>query len=181
MTTSGVPSSAAAATSAGGAPQIELSTSPPAPTAARNTPGLKVSTETIACGAAARIAASAGSSRPSSVASSIGRLPGRVDSAPTSMMSAPSANAAAACAAAAAGSGFPSPENESGETLTIPIRYVRAPHGRTRPRTRNVPRTAAPAGLDIRDDVGDPPSAQRRDDERRAGHDDDVVRLGVAP
>ncbi len=73
ITTIGELVSTHAAISSSEAPQIELSTSPPAACASRNTAALNVSTETIASGAAARSEASAGSKRARSVAASIGR------------------------------------------------------------------------------------------------------------
>src|SRR5665213_3304417 len=95
-----------------------------------------------------------------------------------SMMSHSSSRCSSARATAVAVSSTPSPENESGDTLTIPMMYVRRPQGRVCPRTRSAPRIAA---SDTRThDVGEPPFAQRRDDERRAGDDDDVVGVGVA-
>ena len=61
----------------------------PAVTAARATAALRVSMETRAPLAAS--ASTTGNTRRSSSASGTGRAPGRVDSPPTSMMSAPSA------------------------------------------------------------------------------------------
>src|SRR5580704_9424936 len=96
-----------------------------------------------------------------------------------STMSAPACRCSSAQAAALSALACPSPENESGDALTMPMTYVRAPHGRRRPRSDSAPRSA----LAGRDGAGirEPPLAQRRDDERRAGDDDDARSLGAAP
>ena len=65
----------------------------------------------------------------------ISSKPGRVDCPPMSMMSAPSSAIRRACATALGTSLTPSPENDSGDTLTIPMMYVRAPHSKRRPRS----------------------------------------------
>src|ERR1700686_3873427 len=175
MIATGTSHSTTAASSASSSPQIELSMSPPARTAARKTSALNVSTEIAAPGARSRTARTTGIRRRSSSSRSIGSCPGRVDSAPMSSMSAPAARCSSACATASSLRGFPSPENESGVALMMPMRYVRSPQTKRASRISSglTPRTLA--------DIGQPPVAQRRDHEGRARHDDDVRSVGVTP
>ena len=80
---------------------------------------------------AAAIAFTAGSTRASSSAASTGLAPGRVDSAPMLMMSAPAASMATAMSRARdASSAVPPSEKESGVTLMTPITKVRGPSTR---------------------------------------------------
>ena len=73
-------------------------------------------------GRAERAPRMTGSTRACSSAGSTGSAPGRVDSPPTSITSAPSATRRRPCAAASAGSRYrPPSENESGVTFTTPI------------------------------------------------------------
>src|SRR5919202_5335648 len=104
-----------------------LTTGAPASSAASATAALEVSTE-MGTETAAAMARTAGTTRDSSVASSTGSCPGRVDSPPTSIRSAPASTKARACATAAGTSpASPSPEKLSGVTFTMPMTYVRAP------------------------------------------------------
>src|SRR4051794_21552099 len=70
-----------------------------------------------------------GTPRLSSSSGETGSAPGRVDSPPTSRISAPASASSRPCATAASGSRYSPPsENESGVTLTTPINLVmRAP------------------------------------------------------
>src|SRR5690606_11283284 len=78
-----------------------------------------VSTDTRTTGASA---ATTGTTRAASVSGATGSAPGRVDSPPTSMMSAPAATRARAWTIADSGSGqHPPSENESGVTFTTPM------------------------------------------------------------
>ena len=82
----------------------------------------RVSMDTMALGAAARIPRTTGSTRSASTSGDTGLCPGRVDSPPTSMMSAPSSSISKARRTA-----FlelmvtPPSEKESGVTLSTPI------------------------------------------------------------
>ena len=68
-----------------------------------------------------------GTIRRNSSSAEIGACPGRVDSPPRSMTSAPSSTMANACATACAGSAYrPPSENESGVTFRMPITSVRS-------------------------------------------------------
>src|SRR6267142_4564461 len=90
----------------------------PASSAARITAGRRVSTDTQR----SRILSTTGMMRSSSSASETGAAPGRVDSPPTSTMSAPSSASRRACAIAASRSRKrPPSEKESGVTFTTPI------------------------------------------------------------
>jgi len=83
-----------------------------------------------------------GTTRASSSSTGTGSAPGRVDSPPTSMMSAPSSiNARARATAASARSASPPSEKLSGVTLTTPIS-----RGLSRPRPANV---NGPTGSEI--------------------------------
>ena len=94
----------------------------PAASAAAATSGLEVSTETITAGRRRASAATTGTTRSISSATGTVAAPGRVDSPPTSMTSAPASDMARACATAASGAANrPPSENESGVTLTTPI------------------------------------------------------------
>src|SRR5579885_60903 len=93
----------------------------PASRAARATAGFMVSIEigTLTWEASSSIT---GRTRRSSSASGTGSAPGRVDSPPTSRISAPRAASSSAWRTAAAASrNFPPSEKESGVTLTIPM------------------------------------------------------------
>ena len=93
----------------------------PAASAARATPGLTVSIEIGTLTRPANCSIT-GITRRSSSASLTGKAPGRVDSPPTSMISAPCSTSCRACATAAGGSrNRPPSENESGVTFTMPI------------------------------------------------------------
>src|SRR5690606_37836644 len=82
---------------------------------------------------AARTARRAGSSRSSSVSALMGKDPGRVDSAPMSMMSAPWAASSRASRAASSGPVTrPPSEKESGVKLMMPAMYVRRPRRNSR-------------------------------------------------
>ena len=90
-------------------------------------------------GSAATIASIAGTTRRisssgeiSSNPASVLFAPGRVDCPPTSSRSAPSSANRRACATAPSTDAIPSPENDSGETLITPIKYVRSPHANVR-------------------------------------------------
>ena len=79
-----------------------------------------------------------GSTRSSSSATLTGEAPGRVDSPPTSRMSAPAAASSSPRRTARSGDrNSPPSENESGVTLTIPMRRGRGSSGMERPRTRH--------------------------------------------
>ena len=89
--------------------------------AASATTALDVSTDTTTS-APARIPSITGSTRSSSSSSEMPSEPGRVDSPPTSTMTAPSATCRRPSSIASAGSrNRPPSENESGVTLTTPI------------------------------------------------------------
>ena len=91
------------------------------------TSDLYVSTE-IGTESLSRSRFSTGISRRISSAAEIRADPGRVDSAPISMMSAPSSSNSIARAYARSGSEYlPPSENESGVTFSTPIRMVRSP------------------------------------------------------
>src|SRR5262245_13270731 len=107
----------------------------PAPSAARMTSGLIVSTET---GTGASFSPSrTGMSRSSSSSAEIPRAPGRLDSAPMSRRSAPSAISDSACATAACGSRKrPPSEKEAGVTLTTPMRSGRDTSSLKRPQRK---------------------------------------------
>src|SRR4051812_14175968 len=92
----------------------------PASSAARATATFVVSIETR--GPAPDSCSTTGNTRRSSSSAGTGSAPGRVDSPPTSRMSAPSAASWRPCATAASGSrNRPPSENESGVTFTTPI------------------------------------------------------------
>src|SRR5437879_3436130 len=91
----------------------------PAASAAFITPGLRVSTET---GISSEMASRTGITLRISSPSETGADPGRVDSPPMSIRSAPSSASRRACATAAPASKYrPPSEKESGVTLTTPI------------------------------------------------------------
>ena len=100
----------------------------PASSAAAMVAAWRVSTETGACGARARMT---GRMRRSSSAGGTGSAPGRVDSPPMSRMSAPAARIASPWSMAAPWSrARPSPEKLSGVTLTMPMTSGRPGSGR---------------------------------------------------
>jgi hypothetical protein len=129
MRTIGTPRAAASRLNASSAatPQTSLTRSAPASRAASATAGFVVSTLIGRSGRAARSASMTGATRRISSSTATISWPGRVDSPPTSRRSAPSAAIAVARATAAATGSVPSParrpspENESGVTLRIPI------------------------------------------------------------
>ena len=87
----------------------------------------RVSTDMMAVGALARIPRITGTILWASSSGVTGLEPGRVDSPPTSMMSAPSSSICSARSTAAAGSRFSPPSlNESGVTLRMPMTRGRA-------------------------------------------------------
>src|SRR5690242_9563417 len=101
------------------------------------------------------------------------------------MMSAPAAAKDRAFRTAASTSPLrPSPENESGVTLTMPMTNVRLPQRNSRPRIvsgsnangRALRTRVAPIG-----DVSREPLAQAGDEERGTGDDDELVRARHAP
>ncbi len=103
----------------------------PAASAASATTAFEVSMLT---GTPERAASSrtTGTTRRNSSCAETGSAPGRVDSPPTSRMSAPSPARRRPCSIAAAGSkNVPPSEKESGVTLTIPMIAVRSPSSRT--------------------------------------------------
>ena len=110
------------------APVTSLTMQAPASSAAAATSGLRVSTEMgIVSAAASRLITGTTRSRSSSAGTA--SAPGRVDSPPTSITSAPSAAIARPRSAAASGSRYrPPSENESGVTLSTPMTSVRSPH-----------------------------------------------------
>src|SRR5581483_5339427 len=109
--------------------------------------GFEVSTDT-GQSTVARIRSSTGRRRAPSSSAGTGGAPGRVDSAPTSSRSAPSATSRRACRAAAAGSRYRPPSaNESGVALPIPITRTRgrsAAHSSSTPRRRSLTPDQAP-------------------------------------
>src|SRR5260370_14125927 len=114
-------------------PQTSLTMVAPAATAATATSSLYVSMET---GTFDSIDRRLTTSSVRVISSSVltGTCPGRVDSPPTSSITAPSRTMRIPCATAASRScPRPSPLNESGATFTIPITYVRLPHSNLRP------------------------------------------------
>src|SRR3954451_12496379 len=99
----------------------------PAWSAASATTSLVVSMETRATPPTAR-RSTTGTTRWSSSSAGTGSAPGRVDSPPTSSISAPSAASSSPCLTAASASrNSPPSENESGVTLTTPITVGHAP------------------------------------------------------
>ena len=120
-----------------------LMQSAPIASAARMTSGRRVSTE-IGTPSGTK-ASSTGLSRRNSRAGSTGSAPGRVDSAPMSMRSAPSAIIRWACSTARSGLAYwPPSENESGVTFRIPITSGRSRLSRNRPHSRNDAKQTAP-------------------------------------
>ena len=118
-------------------PETSLMMWAPASMAASAVAAWMVSTETMALPEApapsalpapsARSARTTGRTREISVSMSTLWAPGRVDSPPTSMMSAPWAMSSRAWATAASGSAQrPPSEKESGVTLRTPMRSVRS-------------------------------------------------------
>ncbi len=108
-------------------PVGSLMISAPSSSAFAATPDLYVSTESGTVSRPCRRFRT-GISRRSSSASDTRAEPGRMDSAPISMMSAPSSSSSMARANARSGSlYFPPSENESGVTFRIPITSVRSP------------------------------------------------------
>src|SRR5579872_3591364 len=94
----------------------------PAPIAAAATDALEVSIDTRTPSAASARRSSTGSTRASSCRAPTGSAPGRVDSPPTSRMSAPSRASVRQRSSAASGSRCSPPsEKESGVTLTTPM------------------------------------------------------------
>ena len=97
----------------------------PASTTALATEARIVSTETAT--PSATKALTTGRTRRNSSCSGVRSVPGRVDSPPTSMMSAPSTTRSRAWRMATSGSAhMPPSENELGVTLTTPMTRVRA-------------------------------------------------------
>src|SRR5213083_1376061 len=144
MSTTGTPCSAQRGSSAGSKRPAETSftTSAPSSSARRTIVALEVSTE-IGTRTAARTARSTGRRRRRSSSAGTGGAPGRVDSAPTSSIAAPSATISAAAAAARPGSRWrPPSENESGVAFRMPTSATRS---RTRGPER-VRRTGGPLG-----------------------------------
>ena len=160
MTTSGTPWSAASRASASSSPtpQTSLMRSAPAARATSAMAGLVVSTLIGVSGRAARIAAMTGTTRARSSSALTATWPGRVDSPPMSRMSAPSATIRRAWATAAstgspaagASTRRPSPENESGVTLRMPITYVRSPQRNVAGPMRVVPRSSVASVMAVR-------------------------------
>ena len=108
-------------------PQISFSICVPALRAARAVSALNVSTET-GTGHSARIVSRNGSSRSISSAALMGTNPGRLDSAPISMMSAPSRTISSIWRSALSRVfHLPPSENESGVTFRMPMTSVRPP------------------------------------------------------
>jgi hypothetical protein len=120
------------------------------------TSALFVSTEIVSSGQRSRSAAITGTTRRISSSGSIGRAPGRVDSPPTSIASAPSAISFRACATALAGEKkLPPSLKLSGVTLRMP--------DYNRPVERNFLRAGAqPARLEHRT-AARPPRSRRSD------------------
>ncbi len=127
MSTQGTRASATTLVIAGSAipPDTSLTRTAPASSAAAATDALVVSTEQSMPSAAS--AAITGTTRSRSVPASMRWAPGRVDSPPTSTMTAPSATSCRPRAiAASVSSQRPPSENESGVTLTTPMIHGRA-------------------------------------------------------
>ena len=113
-------------------PLGSLMISAPSSSAFCATPDLYVSTE-IGADSLSRRRFSTGTTRRSSSASEIRLDPGRVDSAPTSMMSAPCSSISIARAKARSGSWYlPPSENESGVIFNTPMISVRSPSAMSR-------------------------------------------------
>ena len=123
ISTTAAPRSATSGSIAGSRPAVtSLTTIAPASSAARATSALPVSTERTRPGCRRASSPITGTTRAISAAALTGAAPGRVDSPPTSIASAPSATRRSACASAGAGSAKrPPSENESGVMLRIPI------------------------------------------------------------
>ncbi|GAA3052008.1 hypothetical protein GCM10020000_36690 [Streptomyces olivoverticillatus] len=144
ITTNGTPAVATTPTIAGSAspPLTSLTSTAPASTAASATAARMVSTDTTAPSAAS--SRTTGTTRRSSSFSSTRDAPGRVDSPPTSTMSAPAATRSSPrFTAAVVSNQRPPSENESGVTLTTPITAQRShsgsPTGPRRPRSVLMP------------------------------------------
>ena len=145
-------------------PHWSLTIAAPASSASRAIEAFVVSIET-ATSMLEISAASTGARRARSSAASTGAKPGRVDSAPTSMMPAPPAKWRRASAIAASGArNRPPSENESGVTLTMPIR-IGTPRGASSARA-SLPLASGVTRLDR--SVCRPPSA--RHGRPRPGH-----------
>src|SRR5204862_197756 len=116
MSTTGTPCSAQRGSSAGSKRPAETSftTSAPSSSARRTIVALEVSTE-IGTRTAARTARSTGRRRRRSSSAGTGGAPGRVDSAPTPSIAAPSATISAAAAAARPGSRWRPPSEKESE------------------------------------------------------------------
>mmetsp|Transcript_20608 Transcript_20608/g.73325 ORF Transcript_20608/g.73325 Transcript_20608/m.73325 type:complete len:264 (-) Transcript_20608:175-966(-) len=111
-------------------PETSLTILAPASSAARATAARRVSTDT-AMPSLSRMAEIAGTTRRSSSSSVGGTAPGRVDSPPTSTMTAPPrAMASASRTARSTEPWRPPSENESGVTLMTPMTCVSLPSGR---------------------------------------------------
>src|SRR4051812_10313258 len=123
-------------------PDTSLTTLAPALSAAAATGARYVSTEV---GTPAAVSSrSTGTTRNRSSSASTRCAPGRVDSPPTSMMSAPSARICTACPTAVSRSVYrPPSENESGVTLSTPMITIRS--GFRGSAFIRLPRTRAPA------------------------------------
>src|SRR5436309_8040193 len=145
MSTTPAPAAAAALARASSPRAVtSLMTHAPAARAWPATSALAVSTETTIPGSEARDSIT-GARRRICSAAGTGRDPGRVDSAPRSIRSAPAAASRRAWSAADAESrNRPPSENESGVTFTIPMTSVRVPRSNTRSRQRHSMGTAPP-------------------------------------
>ncbi len=134
MTRQPRPVSVASCTMAGSVnPLTSLRIETPSRAHRRATSAWRVSTEMIADGASARMPRTTGTTRSASTLGETGVAPGRVDSPPTSMMSAPSSSISRPRRTARSTSSTPSPssrlppsEKESGVTLRMPMTRGRA-------------------------------------------------------
>jgi len=127
MTTTPQPLSAHTSANSGSCrnPLTSFTMSAPAHNAARATAAFDVSMD-MSPSHSPRNAATTGCVRAISCSTATGSAPGRVDSPPMSISSAPSAMRWRACASAAANSTCrPPSENESGVTFNIPITRAR--------------------------------------------------------
>jgi hypothetical protein len=147
MSTSPAPAFAARGSiSSSAPPDTSFAIEAPAANASAATAARRVSMLTTTSGRAARIPSITGRTRRRSSGTGTGSAPGRVDSPPTSTMSAPSSVSRAACATAASASwNIPPSLKESGVTLTTPITSVRTPSGRARSPHRQIRSVTPPS------------------------------------
>ena len=168
MATTPHPYSAATRTISGSSkPETSLRMCAPASSAARATPGWRVSTETST--PRATRASITGTTRAISSSCPTGVKPGRVDSPPTSMRSAPSSSILSAQASASARESCAPPSlKESGVTLSTPMMRVRPKSSVRVPQRHSCASSAMSQPSPSREAKGRGPQGRRRRRRRRA-------------